>query len=1429
MSQTVFGAPATVTFLNRAFNNTAPGNLLFQNQVGAAGTTRESQEAFARTFANSFSSLSNEALATLVLTNMGVLPSEEAAVVALETELATYFGANAPADRGLIVLQLSEILATLAGATGDLAVYAPAAAAWNNEITKSFEYSVVPSNTATADPLDVPPVDPNPIQNYTLTTTQDVLSGTEGANTIRGVAGAAIGQQDQSTLNSSDIIDGKGGDDTLIVLLNNNYGGGATIKNVETLQIGTNNVGAVAFDYNVNQGNYEVTGVTKVVADQINTGEALSINNLVRADGATGEIPVLSWMNDSTAANGQAGTVNVNYRAAAVSGTTDQQTFELTNVRDGVLNISNGLETVVLKSLGTSTNSIRNLDSITAGSSSLTKVVIEATAQLGAGREVQTATGTLTTNVGLEDATNPTNGNTKHTSFMTVGARVTEIDASTSTAGVNVAFADATTAVNNTFKGGEGNDTVVLLGGNDNVSGGKGNDTVVFKQTTTSSNGLFFNNSDTVVGGEGSDTILIDYAKDSATVPTQVTIQASEWLNVSGVDALDIRAQNSRVQLDDAMIGRSDANTFEVVTNKIVQSDSTTSRADEANSRHQIDLTTVGANRNVKVTGGEGRETVIVTDALNGTSSLSGGNGLDVLVVQNGATLTGQDLQNVSGFNVMNLVKTSNNAQTFNVDLTAAFLTSAVDTNVAGGISKNVANAFRLITDTNYSNTVGTDALGALSGVQAIGATDTLNITVDTTGITAAGAINLADILNSGAAVNVTNTQGQTLLTKPAGVGAAITVNAAVAGNIFTGAAAAENTTLTNTTVAGVGTPLASGQASGGTGGVVTSTAFMLTTGTTNLTTGTNTGTDQAGTTNYLNSSANTITDNSGFLGAGDIITDGTSGDGDVMNVTLLAAAGAAGQTVTNIETINITNGSGVASVYNATSTTGTTTYGVNGNGGVTITNAGTGQTVNLNSSQALVINPLVDTGVDTITLNLAGGLSAAASIDTNVGTDYETLTINSNTSANVLTLTDVVGLTTMNTAGVAALELQLNEANSVALAAAALTDTTTGGLTLRHTAALAAANRDFATNATGIDRIVYAADNGGGETTTVDIGTTVEFAAGQTGANTLVSLAAQMTGSTDRINLVLSTAGVTAYGTPTVGAGIEQLGISATGASGRATVTDVDFVTQTTDDRVVISGTQDLTFAGMTEADVVDATAYASVSTTQGALTVTTGGAAAQTVNSSSVAAGDVFIAANLAGATTFNMNGGFDQVTPDIGSAQTIRTNATADNNSVEVGAGVVFTVGEDFFNYVGSVRNDTNINTDTSLAAGVNLNTLLGNAGATVFVATTNATAGQFITDAAYNAYTAATTVAAKQAAEQTIENEFIAILNGQANRTQLIDGERVIISLEADTLGNNLVFVVDGQTDGVWEDANVTLIGTITSDVVLTAAEIGFATV
>ena len=103
MSQTVFGAQAVVTMLNRAFNNASPANAVFNNQVATAGTTEASQTAFALQFGNSFAGLSDAALSARVLGNLGVLPNAE-----LEAAVTQYFADNGLANRGLVVLQLGQ-------------------------------------------------------------------------------------------------------------------------------------------------------------------------------------------------------------------------------------------------------------------------------------------------------------------------------------------------------------------------------------------------------------------------------------------------------------------------------------------------------------------------------------------------------------------------------------------------------------------------------------------------------------------------------------------------------------------------------------------------------------------------------------------------------------------------------------------------------------------------------------------------------------------------------------------------------------------------------------------------------------------------------------------------------------------------------------------------------------------------------------------------------------------------------------------------------------------------------------------------------------------------------------------------------------------------------------------------------------------------
>ena len=154
--------------LNRAFNNTSPANAVFNNQVAAAGSTEASQTAFALQFGNSFAGLTDAQLSTRVLGNLGVLPNAE-----LEAAVTQYFADNGLANRGLVVLQLGQILSTLETAPAPQNIFNDAAKAWNTEVEKSFIYSSNASNTTPYVGDFVGPVD----QGKTFALTQGVDAG----------------------------------------------------------------------------------------------------------------------------------------------------------------------------------------------------------------------------------------------------------------------------------------------------------------------------------------------------------------------------------------------------------------------------------------------------------------------------------------------------------------------------------------------------------------------------------------------------------------------------------------------------------------------------------------------------------------------------------------------------------------------------------------------------------------------------------------------------------------------------------------------------------------------------------------------------------------------------------------------------------------------------------------------------------------------------------------------------------------------------------------------------------------------------------------------------------------------------------------------------------------------------------------------------
>lgn len=433
MSQSVFGAAAAVTMLNRAFNNSSPANAVFNNQVAEAGTTADSQFAFATTFAASFNTLTDAQLAERVLGNLGVLPNDP-----LLAAVADYFAATGVQSRGIVVLQLGQILAGLENATGEQAIYAPQAVAWNKEVEKSFLYS---SNTANTTSFTGDfPVDPvtNPGQTFTLTTGVDTIVGTSGDDTINASNTAA-----SLVLGGLDSVDGGAGNDTLNIADTNTaanqdfaFPAGFTVKNVENLSLSTNGAigtkAGTAFDIS------GLAGLTK--ATLLAAGAGSNTGSNVKAAGTTDVALTVSGNNQVDIAGGKA--------VSVVSGATGTGTV-------GV--IGSALTAVTVKGGG-----VANIDNTSAANVTATGTTMTAVTLDGIAGATATVKGGAVANVTLQNqksalAVTMTNATS---TALTVNANGVGYDATGAGVAVSIAAGAAATTLTVNATGTKSNLTV---------------------------------------------------------------------------------------------------------------------------------------------------------------------------------------------------------------------------------------------------------------------------------------------------------------------------------------------------------------------------------------------------------------------------------------------------------------------------------------------------------------------------------------------------------------------------------------------------------------------------------------------------------------------------------------------------------------------------------------------------------------------------------------------------------------------------------------------------------------------------------------------------------------------------------------------------------------------------------------------------------
>ena len=151
------GGNRVAVHVYQALYGQAPSNVQLSSFLAQIGSG--DGFAWANSMASSFSNLSNTALSTLVLNNVSITATSLTgtatfgtplqAYSSLQGALADYFGSVGVGNRGIVIVQLSEIISNLEVDT-QFGVYGGAAIAFNKQVDANYTYSSNAANLVAA-------------------------------------------------------------------------------------------------------------------------------------------------------------------------------------------------------------------------------------------------------------------------------------------------------------------------------------------------------------------------------------------------------------------------------------------------------------------------------------------------------------------------------------------------------------------------------------------------------------------------------------------------------------------------------------------------------------------------------------------------------------------------------------------------------------------------------------------------------------------------------------------------------------------------------------------------------------------------------------------------------------------------------------------------------------------------------------------------------------------------------------------------------------------------------------------------------------------------------------------------------------------------------------------------------------------------------